>query len=96
MSQTVSRRTGYSAALVSLARSLGSGVRTAASINRASAAMRAAASAAVSRCPGAGEPEEALCAPLVALVREIGSRYRLQVVPAASGNRAAGSPVRLT
>ncbi len=30
---------------------------------------------------GAGEPEEALRAPLVALVKEIGSRYGLQVVP---------------
>ncbi|MGH4021804.1 MAG: type ISP restriction/modification enzyme [Pseudonocardiaceae bacterium] len=30
---------------------------------------------------GAGEPEEALRAPLVALVKEIGSRHRLQVVP---------------
>lgn len=30
---------------------------------------------------GAGEPEEALRAPLVALVKKIGSRHGLQVVP---------------
>jgi hypothetical protein len=30
---------------------------------------------------GAGEPEEALRAPLISLVKEIGSRHGLQVVP---------------